>query len=145
MVEDLKGEQPNPVQVTQVTIGSEHIDHYGHVNYKWFPVIFEPGQDAYMEERGIGPDLISEKIGLRGFVRQMVVEYTGQLFEGDKPTLSTSIKGIGKSSYTFYQELRHQDQLIANLELVVVMVDREGRPKQIPDEMRERMLHPSKT
>lgn len=55
---EIPGQQPNPVQLTEVNIGREHIDEYGHVNYKAYPKIFEAGQDDYMNRRGIGFDEI---------------------------------------------------------------------------------------
>ena len=69
---------------TEVKIGNEFIDPYGHVNYKRFPDIFEKGQDDLMERAGINFDQIEGRYGLRSFVITMTPTYKGQVKVGDE-------------------------------------------------------------
>lgn len=52
MSEETTSRPSVPVDITEQTINVEH-DQYGHVNYKAYPGLFEPGQDAYVAARGL--------------------------------------------------------------------------------------------
>ena len=48
----------------KVVVDGSDIDEYGHKNYKAYPRLFEPAQDAFMNERGIGFAAINSLDGL---------------------------------------------------------------------------------
>ena len=128
-----------PDVVTKVTIGNEFIDQYGHVNYKRFPDIFEKGQDDLMERAGINFDQIEAQYGLRSFVITMTPTYKGQVKTGDEVALHTVISRIGNTSIAYSQKMEMVAIEVAAFQLVVVLVNSEGKPTRIPDDLREKL------
>ena len=120
----------------QMAIGPELIDEYGHVNYKNFPGLFEPAQDAFMAERGCSFDAIERHWALRSFVGKLVVSYKGQVFAGQTIRISTTVKP-GMTSATYHQIMEGPDGIVAELELLVVFVGVSGKATPIPQELRE--------
>ncbi len=120
----------------QVTIGPELIDEYGHVNYKNFPGLFEPAQDAFMAERACSFDAIEKRWGLRSFVGRLVVSYRGQVFAGQIVRISTTVR-TSVTSATFHQTMEGPNGLVAELELLVIFVGETGKSTRIPKELWE--------
>ncbi|OGK29503.1 hypothetical protein A3B02_02685 [Candidatus Roizmanbacteria bacterium RIFCSPLOWO2_01_FULL_42_14] len=128
---------PARIVTTELAIGSEHIDQYGHVNYKAYPALFERGQDAYMALCGVNFDDIEQRFGLRSVVVSIALNYCNELCQGDQTSMVTVIARLGNSSFTFNQKLVHGEEHVADLEMVVVMVNKDGVPTRIPDELRK--------
>jgi len=124
--------------ITEVIIGNEFIDQYGHVNYKRFPDIFEKGQDDLMERAGINFDQIEAQYGLRSFVITMKPTYKGQVKTGDQIKLYTAINRIGNTSITYGQRMENAGMEAADFELVVVFVNSEDKPTRVPDDLKQR-------
>src|SRR3989344_8276055 len=130
---------PYATEVTELIVNVEN-DQYGHTNYKSFPELFEPGQNAYMDPRGIGFDVIEKDYGLRSFVGGFNIKIRGEVFKGDTVSVSTTIKDpLGNSSMVFIQSIHKEDKIVAQYEMVVVLVDENG-PIRIPDGIRESLL-----
>lgn len=128
-----------PNVITEVTIGNEFIDQYGHVNYKRFPDIFEKGQDDLNERAGINFDQIEAQYGLRSFVITMKPTYKGQVKIGDQIKLYTAIDRIGNTSITYGQRMENAGTEVADFQLVVVLVNSEDKPTRIPDDLKQRL------
>ena len=124
------------VMEANIVVGHEHIDHYGHVNYKALPALVEPEQDRFMEIHVISFDEILQRFGLRSFVRHISVDYNGEIKEGDVVNLLTWIYKLGRTSITYKQALLKDESNVAEYEMVVVLVDKLGRPSRIPEELR---------
>lgn len=114
-------------------------DEYGHVNYKYFPRLFEPAQDAFMEKRGAGFVEIERRWSLRSFVKKLAVTYIGQVRPGESISITTELV-LGNTSMTFKQGIRpHRGSAsvtAATIELVVVLVEADGTSCPIPDDLR---------
>ena len=128
-----------PDVVTNIVIGNEFIDQYGHVNYKRFPDIFEKGQDDLMERAGINFEQIEAQYGLRSFVITMKPTYKGQVKAGDQIRLHTVIDRIGNTSIAYGQRMENGDTGVAEFQLVVVLVNAEDKPTRIPDALKQRL------
>lgn len=141
MVENRNEEVGSPQVpiVTEVTVGNEFIDQYGHVNYKRFPDIFEKGQDDLMERAGINFDQIEAQYGLRSFVITMKPTYKGQIKAGDQIKLYTAINRIGNTSIIYGQRMENAGTEAADFELVVVFVNSEDKPTRVPDDLKQRL------
>lgn len=68
--------------------------------------------------------------------------YNGELLENDRPIIATSVGRIGNTSISYHQELQKGGESVADLELVVVLVDSEGKPTTIPDDIKSRLIEP---
>ena len=120
------------------TIDSSVIDQYGHMNYKAYPALFEPAQDEFMDSRGIGFVAIETRFGLRSVVKLMQVTCHGELLAGDSVDIATFAKA-GTTSITYVQIAMKSDAVAAEMKLVVVLVDKDGKPTPVPDEIREKI------
>jgi len=126
-------------ELTDITIGPEHIDQYGHVNYKAAPAILEEFQDALLVHQGVTFEGIEKNFGLRSFVKKIENTWDGELKENDECWVSTILR-LGNTSMKFDQVLRKKDgSLILAQLMTVVLVDGDGKPTAIPAELRKRL------
>ncbi|KKU94032.1 MAG: hypothetical protein UY26_C0003G0182 [Candidatus Jorgensenbacteria bacterium GW2011_GWA1_48_13] len=121
----------------KVVVDGSDIDEYCHKNYKAYPRLFEPAQDAFMNERGIGFAAIEQLFGLRSPVKLMEVAYHQELREGDEVEITTEVS-VGNTSITYYQAATKDGVVAAEMKLVVVLTTSEG-PARIPDEIRAKL------
>ena len=123
-----------------LVISSEHIDEYGHVNYKSIAAILEPFQNDFLESRCTTFKKIELDYGLRSFVKKLEIVWFGQLRQGDRCHVSTELK-LGETSMTFGQTiLRESDgATLVTLGMVVVMVDKENKKAPIPTKLKEQL------
>lgn len=130
-----------PVDVTEQVIGVEN-DQYGHVNYKSYPFLFEPGQDAYIAARGLSWEGIEQELGLRSVVPTYTPTMHSECFKGDKVSVETRIERIGNTSFTFGQSMKRGETPIADFSMVVVLIDRDGKSVSVPPSIREKLQAP---
>ena len=124
-------------EVTHITVGKEHIDQYGHVNYKSVPALLEEFQDALLIHENVSFASIETDFGLRSFVKKLEVTWDGELKEGDECWVSTILE-LGNTSMKFRQTI-NKDGVVATQLMVVVLVDSAGKPTPIPAELRKRL------
>ena len=123
-----------------LVVGSEHIDEYGHVNYKAVATMLEPFQDEFIESHGTTFKQITVDYGFRSFVKKLEIVWFGQLRQGDRCYVSTELK-FGETSMTFGQTISRESDgatLVAS-SIVVVMVDRENKKVPIPTKLKEQL------
>lgn len=125
-------------EVTDVTIGEEYIDQYGHVNYKAAPAMLEEFQDALLFHAGVTFDGIEKDFDLRSFVKKLEVTWDGELRKGNECWLSTTLE-LGNTSMKFRQVLSKDGSPVVTQFMVVVLVDSAGKPTTIPAELRKKL------
>ncbi|HEY4518679.1 MAG TPA: thioesterase family protein [Candidatus Paceibacterota bacterium] len=123
---------------SKLVVGPEFIDQYGHVNYKRVPDLLEPIQDDLLREVSTSFKIIESGYGLRSFVRKLAVDYKGQLKKDDLCDVSTEVT-LGKTSMLFRQEVYKEGILVAELEMIVVLVNADGVPTLIPAQVRAQL------
>lgn len=140
MTERIETPQTHPIQVTEMVIGPEFIDSYGHVNYKAYFALLEPAQDQYIEDRGLnGFDEIERRFGLRSFVKKVELINNSELLEGDKAVVTTSIGHIGNTSFSFIQSIALDGRNVADYTIVIVLTNEQGKAP-IPNQLRDDLL-----
>ncbi|MGH9260093.1 MAG: alpha/beta fold hydrolase, partial [Acidimicrobiales bacterium] len=107
----------------------------GHLNEASFLTVFERARwDALA--RGPGMDVFRRN-GVSPAVRRATVDYRAAVYPGDVLRVETQVLARGTTSLT----LRHiatrraDDTLVAEAEIVFVMIDRVGRPAPMSDEL----------
>jgi len=108
-------------------------DAFGHLNEAAFVQLFERARwDALA--RGPGQDLF-RRHGVWPAVRRAVVDYHRPAFPGDVIRVEAEVEKVGRTSVTMRQRASHaaDGQLLAELEIVVVLIDREGKPVAMPE------------
>ncbi|MDP2641721.1 MAG: hypothetical protein Q8P21_00275 [bacterium] len=118
-------------------VAAEHVDQYGHVNYKAILSILEPFQDEVVASCG-GFEGLEIIHGLKSFVKKLEVIWSGQLYAEKSYNVSTRLE-LGRTSLTFEHLIASGDTIVASLKMVVVMVDKNDKPTPIPMEIREKL------
>ncbi len=124
-----------------IRIYYEDTDCGGVVYYANYFRYFERGRTEYLRERGISPSGLLEK-GILFVVRKVEVEYLAPARYDDLLLLETELSAISKTSVTFGQTIRKEGLQtgIARGTVVLVMVDRNGKPARIPQDLKAALL-----
>jgi 3-oxoadipate enol-lactonase len=118
-----------------VTVYAYECDVYGHLNEAAYLQVFERARWETIA-RGLGTELFRRQ-GVWPAVRKATVEYHRPAFPGDVLEISTELVKLGHTS----MELRHRalrpadGQLIAEAQLLFVIIDSSGNPTPVPDEL----------
>lgn len=118
-----------------VTVYAYECDAYGHLNEAAYLQVFERARWETIA-RGPGTELFRRQ-GVWPAVRKATVEYHRPAFPGDVLEISTELVKLGRTS----MELRHRalrpadGQLIAEAQLLFVIIDSSGNPTAVPDEL----------
>ena len=119
----------------EITVYPYECDAYGHVNQAAYLLLFERARwDALAS--GPGQDLF-RRHGVWPAVRRATVDYQAPAYPGDVLRIETEVQKLGGSSLELRQRAtRTRDgALIAELQIVFVMIDNAGKPTPMPAEV----------
>lgn len=130
-----------PDHVYMIEIGKEGIDANNHLANSRYLDLGDQAAAAMLEERGIGLKKIAAIYGLSPFKRAVTsIEWKSLLKEGDLARVCTDIRGIGNTSIRLRQWVELNHQFSADLgDVTYVMVDSEGVPARVPEEVRAKL------
>ena len=119
----------------EVTVYPYECDTYGHMNEAAYLQLFERARWEALA-RGPGPDLF-RRHGVWPAARHATVDYQLPAFPGDVLRVELETGKIGRTSLELHQRAtRIKDgALVAELQIVFVMIDGEGKPTPIPPEI----------
>jgi len=89
---------------TKLTVVPEWIDHNGHMNVAFFVLAFDIATDSVYETWGVG-EHYPDHSGCSVFTLGMDVDYLGELFEGDKITITTQLLDCDHKRIHYYHRL----------------------------------------
>ena len=118
-----------------LTVYPFECDAFGHLNEASFLALFERARwDALA--KGPGMDLFKRN-HMWPVVRKVTVDYRAAAFPGDVLSIETVVTDRGTTSFTVQHVAKRLSDgaLIAEAALVLVCIDRAGRPTPIPDEV----------
>jgi acyl-CoA thioester hydrolase len=75
-------------------------------------------------------------------VRRCAIEYLAPARLEDDLTVVTTLTGVGGATLHARQQIRRDDQLLADLDVVVACIGRDGRPRRIPVALRQVLAAP---
>ncbi len=130
----------NHVWTNNIMVDFSHIDKYGHANYSFYLNWYETGHRAFLKNIGLDFQSLEEKYGLRTLVISVNAEYLAEVFQGDSITVGTEVDPIRNTSMTYVQEIKKGDQIVSRAHIKVVFVDKTGRPVNIPQDIRAKLL-----
>jgi YbgC/YbaW family acyl-CoA thioester hydrolase len=116
-----------------LTVYPYECDAYGHLNEAAWLLVFERARwEALARGPGAG---FFVRHGVWPAVRRAVVEYHRPAFPGDVLAINLQLEGSGRTSLTLTQHAvrRSDGALLAEVRLVFVMVDGEGRAVRVPE------------
>jgi len=120
----------------KVRIFYHHTDAGGVVYYANYLNFLEEARTEYFEQCAISmTELI--KSGVLFVVAHQDIDYKAPAFYGDTLEVTTRISGSGAAKIEFLNEVKNQDgKLVAVGRTVLVCVERNLKPRQIPQELR---------
>ncbi|TRZ95212.1 acyl-CoA thioesterase [bacterium] len=120
----------------KVRIFYHHTDAGGVVYYANYLMFLEEARTEYFEQCGISMrELI--KSGVLFVVAHQDIDYKSPALYGDTLEVTTRICGSGAAKVEFLNEVKNQDgKLIAVARTALVCVERNLKPRQIPQELR---------
>lgn len=111
-------------------------DSGGVVYHGAYVRLFEQARTEWAHENGVGVSRFAE-LGVIFVIAELSVKYRRPLFLDDEIEISSVLAEQRRSGSTFTQEIRRGGELAAEGQVKAVCVRvRDGRPVQIPDELR---------
>ena len=120
----------------QVKIYYHHTDCGGVVYYANYLKFLEEARTEFLAERGVLVKELAQK-GTLFVVARQEIDYKLPAFYGDILNIDTRISEIGKARVEFDYEIRNQNkQIVSTAKTILVFVDKDLKPKIIPEEIR---------
>lgn len=117
----------------------EDTDAGGIVFYANYLRFAERGRTEYLRDLGYENKSLMDKQGVIFVVRRVEADYLTSAHLDDMLRLETSVIEIKNASFKMKQSLfRHKD-LIFSADVILVCVDRAGKPVRLPDGLRTAM------
>jgi acyl-CoA thioester hydrolase len=110
-----------------------------HANYLKFA---ERGRSEMLRSLGFPHRKLGAENGVGFAVRRCAIEYLAPARLEDDLTVVTTLTGVGAATLQARQQIRRDDQLLADLEIVVACIGRDGRPRRIPPALRQALAEP---
>lgn len=117
-------------------------DQMGVVYYANYFVWFEIGRTDFCRQHGFAYREMEQKDGLYIIVAEARCRYKAPARYDDEILIRTCLRTVRKRVVVFGYEIYSQrtNELLAEGETVHVIIDREGRPRSLPDKYRELFL-----
>ena len=126
----------NP-SVIEVEARSYELDPYGHLNNAVYVNWLEHGRLCYLRDRGHSYTSVPETFGVHVVVVRQDLQYKAQVRLGDRLRVTSRIARIGRTSFTFSQEIGFPDgRRAASGEVTMVCVGADGASAPVPEGLR---------
>ena len=124
-----------------VRVYYEDTDAGGIVYYANYLKFAERGRTEFLRHLGFNQQALSEEKDFCFVVSKASVTYLTPLRLDDVVEVQTKIESCSRISITFKQDLCKDHQSAATLNVVVVGLDsKTGRPKALPQDIKEKMM-----
>jgi acyl-CoA thioester hydrolase len=110
-----------------------------HANYLKFA---ERGRSEMLRSLGFPHRKLGAEDGVGFAVRRCAIDYLAPARLEDDLTVVTTLTGVGGATLHARQQIRRHDQLLADLDVVVACIGRDGRPRRIPAALRQALAEP---
>jgi acyl-CoA thioester hydrolase len=128
----------NPMSTHRQTIRVyfEDTDAAGIVYYANYLKFAERARTDMLRDRGISHADMMTRDGLVLVVRRCSIDYLKPARLDDVLTVETDVAKLGGASVDLVQRVLRGGELLAELKVLVVCIDRSGRPHRFPDSVR---------
>ena len=110
-----------------------------HANYLKFA---ERGRSDMLRSLGFPHRKLGAEDGVGFAVRRCLVDYLAPARLEDALTVDTTLAGIGAATLQLHQQIRRGDELLADLDILVACIGRDGRPRRLPSALRAALNSP---
>lgn len=128
------------IHESEVRVRYQETDNMGVVYYANYLVWFEVARTEYFRARGLVYRKLEEK-GIYLMVASINCKYKSPAKYDDIVRMQAWISELKNSSLKFEYKLFVEERLIATGDSIHVFTNGEGRPRRIPEEVRN-LLHP---
>jgi acyl-CoA thioester hydrolase len=128
------------VHSMELRVYYEDTDAAGIVYYANYLKFAERGRTEMMRELGFAHSEIAEEIGTLFTVRRCSIDYRGPARLDDALTVHTRVVEIGGATLLLDQQIRRDEQILVQIDMLVACVGREGRPRRVPAELRAALI-----
>lgn len=118
----------------ELRVRYQECDPMGVVHHTAYPVWFEMGRTELLRCGGLRYRDLEEQ-GMFFAVFKLAVHYRRPARYDDQLVLETSITGGGRAKIEHAYRLLRGHELLATAETTLVCLDRDGRPRALPEEM----------
>jgi len=119
----------------------EDTDAAGIVYYANYLKFAERARTDMLRDLGISHAEMMKRDGLVLVVRRCEIEYLKPAKLDDLLTIETEATKLGGASVELRQRVLRDNELLAELKVLVVCIGRDGRPDRIPDYVRGAIPH----
>jgi len=113
-------------------------DAAGIVYYANYLKFAESARTEFLRDLGYDRDKFATMSPIKGFaVLEVTVKYKAPAKLEDLLTVKTKVTEIGGASLKMHQAIYRDDQLLVDMNVILVCVDKNLRPSKIPQELRE--------
>jgi acyl-CoA thioester hydrolase len=130
----------------EIRVYFEDTDAAGIVYYANYLKFAERARTDMLRDRGISHADMMTQDGLVLVVRRCTIDYLKPAKLDDMLTVETAVAKLGGASVDLVQRVLRGGELLAELKVLVVCIDRNGRPARIPEYVRRvfpRQVHRS--
>lgn len=124
------------MHTSEVRVRFYELDPYNHVNHTVYLAYFETARIDYLDELGVGLDVMQEQ-GWQLVVVELKARFHAAAGLHDVLTITTRVGEVGRVTSTWHQEMRRGEELVAALEVTAAFTDATGKPRRIPAEFLE--------
>ncbi len=123
----------------KVKIYYEDTDAGGVVYYANYLKFLERARSEAIYKLGYTNSSILEKFGVLLIVKSCNIEYKKPAKFEDELEIISEITSFTKTSFIMRQIISRNNELISEAEVHLVSVDKNGKPKKIPDDLRKKL------
>lgn len=117
----------------------EDTDAGGIVFYANYLRFAERGRTEYLRNLGFENKSLMDTQGVIFVVRKVTADYLAPAYLDDMLRLETVVTELKNASFTMRQSLFRHNELIFCVDVILVCVDRAGKPVRLPDGLRAAM------
>jgi len=122
---------------TSLRVRYKETDQMGVVYYSNYLVWFEVARAELLRDIGHTYRDIEEELGLRLMVLEVRCRYKSPARYDDLIDIACSVTKLGSSSITFAYKVTRGKDILTEAETVHVFTDKTGKPKRMPQTLRE--------
>ena len=104
-----------------------------HANYLKFA---ERGRSEMLRSLGFPHRKLGQEAGVGFAVRRCTIEYLAPARLEDSLIVDTTLTGVGAATLQVRQRISRGGELLADLDILVACIGRDGRPRRIPPALR---------
>ena len=134
------GSASGAVHSVKLRVYYEDTDAAGVVYYANYLKFAERGRTEMMRELGFAHSEIAKEIGTLFTVRRCSIDYRAPARLDDALTVDTRVVEIGGATLLLDQQIRRDEEILVQIDMLVACVGREGRPRRVPAGLRGALI-----